>query len=383
MSNPRTGNLSLLQIGHGWDSKASGGGLDRVFYSLMHQFPKVGVRAKGLVIGTPSETTPNIIGAASKSDNILRRFAGLRRCHDEIRRGRTFDLTASHFALCTLPLLDRLRSTPLVTHFHGPWALEAQAEGADRVMTAVRWWIEKLVYRSSNRFIVLSEAFRDLLARRYGVPYERIDIVPGGVDVQRFAIPLSKSASRETLGWALDRPIVLSVRRLVRRVGLENLIAAMSYVRSKIPDVQLLIAGTGPLASKLEHQIAANSLEENARLIGFIPDVDLPAAYRAADLSIMPTRSLEGFGLVAVESLASGTPVLVTPVGGLPEVVSDLSPDLVMAGDSPRAIQDHLVAALNGDLSLPTARACRTFASEKYDWHVIAQRVKAVYENVI
>jgi glycosyltransferase involved in cell wall biosynthesis len=323
------------------------------------------------------------MGAASESDGLVRRLAAVRHRYKEATRQTTFDLTASHFALYALPLLDRLRSAPLVTHFHGPWALESEVEGASQFHLMMKRGVEKLVYGSSGRFIVLSEAFRNILSQEYGVPDDKIDIVPGGVDAQRFATPLSKSESREKLGWSLDRPIALSVRRLVRRVGLENLIAAMSHVRSKVPDVQLLIAGKGPLASELEARIAANDLEQHVRLLGFVPDAQLPVAYRAADVSVVPTRSLEGFGLVAVESLAAGTPVLVTPVGGLPEVVRDLSTDLIMTDGSPSAIQNHLVAALEGALKLPDSEACRAFAAEQYDWPVIAQQVKAVYEKML
>jgi len=383
MTNAAMGELSLLQIGHGWSPGHPWGGLDRVFYSLMHHFPETGVRAKGLVIGTCPNGNPDVIGAASQATSLVGRLTALRHRHEEATQQTAFDLTASHFALYTLPVLDRLRSTPLVTHFHGPWALEGQEEGAGRSLTAVRWGLEKLVYRSSNRFIVLSEAFRDTLSCKYGVPGTKIDIVPGGVDVGRFAVSSSKTECREMLGWPLDRPIILSVRRLVRRVGLENLITAISSVRSRIPDVQLLIAGKGPLAAELEAQIEAHGLEQHVRLLGFVPDDHLPIAYRAADISVVPTRSLEGFGLVAVESLAAGTPVLVTPVGGLPEVVRDLSRDLIMAGDAPPEIQDHLVAALDGSLRLPDTEACRAFAAERYDWTVIARQVKDVYEKVL
>lgn len=383
MSDASSSDLSVLQIGHGWNPTESGSGLDRVFYSLMHHLPGVGVGTKGLVIGSFSQNDLDVIGAASESAGLIRRFAAVRSRFSEATSQTTFDMIASHFALYTLPLLDRIRSIPLVTHFHGPWALESRAEGSGRVVTALRWGMEKLVYQSTNHFIVLSEAFRDILSQRYGMPRERIDIVPGGVDAERFAVSLSKSESRMRLGWPTDRPIVLSVRRLVRRVGLENLIKAVAHVRSQIPDVLLLIAGKGPLAPELETQIASNDLSHHVRLLGFVPDDHLPTAYRAADVSVVPTRSLEGFGLVAVESLAAGTPVLVTPVGGLPEVVRDLSLDLIMKDGSVSAIQDHLIAALKGSLKLPTSESCRSFATERYDWPVVAQQVKDVYSKVL
>jgi glycosyltransferase involved in cell wall biosynthesis len=230
---------------------------------------------------------------------------------------------------------------------------------------------------------VLSEAFKSLLVRTYGVCAGRVCVVPGGVDVDRFDSPLSPADAREQLGWPPDRPILLAVRRLVRRVGLGPLVDAMQRVRVRVPDALLLIAGKGPLADELRARIRHHDLDDHVRLLGFVPDETLPAAYRAADLSVVPTRSLEGFGLVAAESLAAGTPALVTPVGGLPEVVRDLSPDLVTESASTAALRRRLVAALDGSLSLPSAAECRDFAAARYDWPVVAQRVRAVYEEVL
>ncbi len=97
----------------------------------------------------------------------------------------------------------------------------------------------------------------------------------------------------------------------------------------------------------------------------------------------MPTVALEGFGLITVESLASGTPVLVTPVGGLPEAVAGLSRDLVLPATGAAAIAEGLGAALDGSLKLPDADACRAYARDNFDNSVIAKRVASVYGEAI
>src|SRR6185437_17166875 len=122
-------------------------------------------------------------------------------------------------------------------------------------------------------------------------------------------------------------------------------------------------------------------LTDNVRLLGFLPDAQLPAAYRAADVTVVPTVSLEGFGLIVVESLAAGTPCLVTPVGGLPEAVSGLSRALVLRSTGAEAIADGLGDALTGKMALPAARECAEFARRNFDWPVIAERVRLVYEE--
>jgi glycosyltransferase involved in cell wall biosynthesis len=147
-----------------------------------------------------------------------------------------------------------------------------------------------------------------------------------------------------------------------------------------VPDVLVVIAGSGPLKPELEARIAALGLERHVRLAGFVPDDVLPVAYRAADLSVVPTAALEGFGLVTVESLAAGTPCVVTPVGGLTDVVAPFAPQLVAESPSARDVADLLARALRGDVALPTAAQCERYAREGFDWPVVAARVRRVYE---
>jgi glycosyltransferase involved in cell wall biosynthesis len=166
-------------------------------------------------------------------------------------------------------------------------------------------------------------------------------------------------------------------------MGLENLISAIPQIRRRVPEVLLLIAGKGALSRELEARVRSLGLTDNVRILGFVPDEELPIAYRAADLSIVPTVALEGFGLIAVESLAAGTPVLVTPVGGLPEVVSDLSADLVLPGCDIGDLAEGLGAALRGELILPDAEASQSYVRARYDWPIVAARTREVYAEAL
>jgi glycosyltransferase involved in cell wall biosynthesis len=150
-----------------------------------------------------------------------------------------------------------------------------------------------------------------------------------------------------------------------------------------VPEVLLIVAGNGPLSGALRGLVRLRGLENNVRLVGFVPEQDLPIAYRAANLTVVPSAAFEGFGLVVVESIAAGTPVLVTPVGGLPEVVRDLSPELVLPAAGVGPLAEGLVAALTGDLPLPNAEVCRAYALAHYDWPAIAARVREVYAETL
>jgi glycosyltransferase involved in cell wall biosynthesis len=209
---------------------------------------------------------------------------------------------------------------------------------------------------------------------------QRIHVIPGGVDVDRFAISLSRRKSRRALGWPTDRPIVLCVRRLVRRVGVDTLIEAAVALRARVPDVLVLIAGDGPLRIELAARVAALGLDDHVRLLGFVPDEELPIAYRAADLSVVPSSSLEGFGLTTVESLAAGTPCVVTPVDGLTDVVAPFAPQLVTESRRAVDVAALLAAALLEEVPVPSAEECVSYARRDFDWPVIAGRVRYVYE---
>ena len=146
------------------------------------------------------------------------------------------------------------------------------------------------------------------------------------------------------MGLPTDRPMVLTVRRLARRMGLQELVSAFAMVRQRVPDALLAIVGGGALRPALEAQIDGLGLTGSVRLLGRVEDAVLPTLFRAADLSVVPSSALEGFGLTSVEFARGGTPPLVTPVGGLPEVVRGLSESLGVrryGGALPRGRDDR------------------------------------------
>lgn len=287
------------------------------------------------------------------------------------------DAVNIHFALYGLAAIPHLsKDVPITCTFHGPWAIESQQEGCSKLSAWLKRQIENQVYRRCDRFIVLSKAFGQILHQEYHIPWEKIHIIPGGVDTQRFQITLSRQQAREKLGWPQDRFILFTPRRLVHRMGLDKLLNTINHLNACNYNVWLAIAGKGPLREALEQQSTNLNLEDSVNFLGFLPDDDLPTAYQAADLTIMPSQSLEGFGLVLLESLASGTPVMCTPVGGMPEVITNFSPELITASPSEQAIALTLEAVLKGDIQLPERDACRDYASTHFNWNKIAHQVK-------
>lgn len=377
-----SGALHTIQLGMGWLPEQPGG-LNRYYADLIRALTALGVEVSGLVAGTSevSRQTAGRIRAFSPVQAPLpRRLVAVRRQCGALLAADRSALPVAHFALYALPCLDLWRDRPLVVHFHGPWALEGRTEGENRLAVAFKFAVERQVLRRAVGCIVLSRAFATILETRYRVPAERIHVVPGGVDCDRFAIPESEEDARRRLGWPSGRPIVLVLRRLVRRMGLEDLIDAVALARARVPDLLLLVGGSGRLADELQARATAQGLAEQVRFLGRVPEDDLALAYRAATLTVVPTVALEGFGLVAAESLAAGTPVLATPVGGLPEVLHDLSPDLVLPAAGAAALAEGLSAALSGAIGLPDRQRCADFARARYDWPNVGRRVREVYD---
>lgn len=377
--------LHVLQLGLEWFGDGVGGGASRVMADLMAALPEAGVRASGVVAGprdVAAHTDGRVRAFAGEGHSLPRRLWGARRAVAGALRRERVDVVAAHFALYAAPCLDRLARVPLVAHFHGPWAAESQREGAGRAAVAAKAALERLVYRRAARVIVLSEAFA-ALATGYGIDPARLRVIPGAVDLARFAVRENRAEARARLGWPVERRIVLSVRRLDRRMGLDRLLEAWPDVVRAAPDALLLVAGRGPLAGALRAQAGRLGLSGHVRFLGFVPDADLPLCYRAADLAVVPSAELEGFGLTAAEALAAGTPCLVTPVGGLPEVVSGLSPSLVLRSACVAEIAAGLAAALSGRMALPDAGACARYAMQRFGRARMAEAVAGVYREVL
>jgi glycosyltransferase involved in cell wall biosynthesis len=377
--------MNVLQIGLEWFPE-HGGGLDKLYYDYIHQLPNVDIQLNGLVVGSSQvESNSNgIVKAfAPKDSSLWKRWLGVYRSVQRLMRQSDYDLVAVHFALYAFPLMVQLQRQPIVFHFHGPWALESQIEGDARLAVQAKKRVESFAYHRGNSFIVLSTAFRNLLHREYQVPLEKIYIIPPGVDNTFFNIPFSHAKARKQLNWPQDNFIFLTVRRLVRRMGLENLIEAVDLVRKEYPNVLLLIAGKGSLAETLQKKINTMGLGNHIKLLGYVSDYDLKLAYRAADISVVPTLNLEGFGLIVIESLAAGTPVLGTPVDAIPETLSPLSEDLVFAGSTPEHMAKGMIEVLAGQRKLPSSNECVSYARNNYSWPVIAPRIKDVYSKSI
>ncbi|PAX53896.1 glycosyltransferase family 4 protein, partial [Brunnivagina elsteri] len=358
---------SILCVGLGWFPKTPGG-LERYIYDLTHQLAvnQDHIELCGIDLPEVEANLPiQFTNLASADESMLQR---LRSCRSNFRktRGEKPDAINLHFALYSFPILDLLpKGVPVTFNFHGPWASEGigETKGSKISFLIKKWLIEQRTYNRCDRFIVLSKAFGNVLHQDYQIPWEKIHVIPGGVDIERFQPNLSRQQARTKLGWQQDRQIIFTSRRLVNRVGIDKLLNAIAKIKHTVPDVWVAIAGRGPLENILRQQATELGLDDYVKFIGFLPDEDLPVAYQAADLSIMPSQSFEGFGLAIVESLACGTPVICTPIGGMPEILQNFSPQLITDSADENAIADTLEQVLLGKIDIPSRSQCRDYVT--------------------
>lgn len=303
-----------------------------------------------------------------------------------------FDILHFHLTLPSVGVLlcRESRHPAKVASFYGPWDEEERTEkqmnghvGFPHVKASLFRLLQRYVLQHSQRVVVLSQFSRRQVTEILGTA-PAIQLVPGGVDLERFQPAADRQRVKTQLRLPVDEPVLLTVRRLVPRMGIEALIGAMPEILSHGRRVTLVIGGDGPLRPELERQVANLGLSAHVRFTGFIPGETLPSYYQAADLFVMPTRALEGFGLATVEALACGTPVIGTAVGATEEILSVLDRRLLILESTPHAIAATTLACLDSDLLAPAFRLrCRQYAEDRYTWERAVDRLEEVYRTVV
>jgi glycosyltransferase involved in cell wall biosynthesis len=242
-----------------------------------------------------------------------------------------------------------------------------------RMRAEGRNWIEGRVLRRCNLIIALSRYTQMKLQRRHGIPGERVKIVPGGVDLVRFQPVVDKAAVRYALAVPQDRFVLLTVRNLVPRMGLDNLVLAMKDVVKRIPQALLDVGGHGPLRDELLALVDRLGLRQHVRMAGFIPEDTLACYYQMADLFVLPSLDLEGFGMVTLEALACGLPVLGTPVGGTREILTRWDERFLLNDGRPQTLAQGIIDChrrldARAGQAARISRYCREFVENHYSW---------------
>ncbi len=210
--------------------------------------------------------------------------------------------------------------------------------------------LEKKCLEQSDYVTAESEFTRTLLRKGHGTRLaDRVRVIPGWVD-ERFRPAADRTGEKLKLGLPVDRPIFFTLRRMVPRMGLDLLLAACGRLARSGKAFCLAIAGEGPLRRSMEARARKEGLGGAVVFPGRLSDDDVPRWYAAADAFVLPTVALECFGLIALEAMASGRPVLATPAGAIPEVVGRFEPAWLAREVSSEAFGELLGKYLSGEL---------------------------------
>jgi D-inositol-3-phosphate glycosyltransferase len=303
----------------------------------------------------------------------LRAFRARHRLH--------YDLVHSHYWMSAwaATYLQRLWDVPHVAMFHTLGEAKNRARAGEhepphRIQT------ERRVVATADAIVAASEHERALLMDLYGAAAQRIEVIPCGVDPERFR-PLERAACRRELGLG-GEPLVLFVGRLEPLKGIELLIDALVH----LDGVTLLVVGgdarSAAYQAELERRAARRAVAARVRFVGAVPQERLPLYYNAADVCAVPSF-YESFGLVALEALACGVPVVAARVGGLSATVRDGENGFLVPWRDPavfaerigRLVQDHALRGRMGQAARMTA--------QRFTWIGVSRQLEALYVRLL
>lgn len=242
--------------------------------------------------------------------------------------------------------------------------------------------LSRWLWRQADAGIAISEAIRRFAIAYEGVSPQKIHTIHYGLDpASVHAPPDARTRLRQELGLPADAPLVGSVCRLIEQKGLDNALDGFAQVVAEFPAAHYAIAGDGPLRGALEAQAARLGVADRVHFLGW--RADAPAIFAALDVLLAPSR-WEGFGLVFLEAMALGVPVISTRVSAIPEVIADGETGWLVPPDDPAAIAGALRAALaDPDERCRRGEAGRARLESQFTVDAMVERTLAVYRGVV
>jgi len=245
------------------------------------------------------------------------------------------------------------------------------------LIDGIEWW---MTYEA-KRVIVCSNSVKWEIESHFNLPHDKVTVIPNGVEVSTFNLNINREEVKRRYGIKPNERIVLFIGRLVPQKGVDMLIKAVPLIIQRHRDARILIAGDGWSRTYLEELVKSMNLGDHVRFLGFISDWELADLMVAADVLVVPSV-YEPFGIVALEGMAAGTPVVATNIGGLSEIIEHDRTGVLVYPRNPesiawgvnRVLSDHKYADW-------LVRNARRKVLEAYSWEEIAKRTVEVYES--
>lgn len=291
-------------------------------------------------------------------------------CIAKIRRRFNFDLIDAHYVYP-----DGFAAALTAKVFKVPLTISARGSDINRYarMFGIRSFL-RFVLLKADRIICVSKALKKEIIRLQ-VPEEKITVVPNGVDFEKFK-SISKTTARKNLGLPDKKKIILYVGRLDANKGVDLIIRSLKNINreTKEKDAHLIIAGNGQAYNKLEDLTNSLNLSKQVLFVGSVPHNELYQWYSAADVFCLPSK-MEGWPNVIMEAMACGIPVVATPVGGIPEIITS---------DKVGLLTQRSIAKISKTLNIALqvhwdSNQIKKHA-ERYTWLAVADAVYNIFE---
>ena len=241
--------------------------------------------------------------------------------------------------------------------------------------------VGKETLKEADKIIAVSNATKNYVLS-LGAKPNKVTVLHNGVDLKRFKpMPEKRGEMRRKLGIPQGSIVVLTVRRLVYKNGIDTLIESANIAIKKNSKIVFLAVGKGPDFNNVQVRIKQLGIEGNFKLTGFVKDEDLPLYYNAADLFVLPSKSGEGLPLVALEAMACGLPVVATNVGGIREIMNNEYGKLVPPNNAD-LLANAIIEFAGMDFSSRKSEL-RAMVEQKFSWDANVERLIEIYEELI
>jgi len=253
----------------------------------------------------------------------------------------------------------------------------------------------RLILKKADFVQVISNYLAEM-ARKYGYRGE-IDVVPNGVDLKMYNVSCIKHDSekiKSRLGISSNDKIIITVSRLVEKNGIGDLISAVGLLDTLYPpagdhpqggktqNTKLLVLGSGPLRRRLEDSVGGLGLQDKVFFLGDISNEEVPKYLAIADIFVRPSLS-EGLGTAFLEAMATGVPIIGTPVGGIPDFLKNSETGLFCEVKNPASIAKKIKLLLeDDDLRSKIIRNARQLIEERYSWDKIAPQMAEIFDKI-
>ncbi len=237
--------------------------------------------------------------------------------------------------------------------------------------------VYRIMLSKADEIIAVSDSAKRFISYFTDVP---VRVIPNGVDTSRFR-RMDKIEAREIMGFG-EEPFFLYVGRLVGKKGLFTLLLAFKDVSREIENVKLRMAGKGKLRPVLSSMSKAMGTDGNVEFLGYVPDESINALFSSADIFVLPSSFGESFGIVILEAMAAGTPVIGTKVGGIEEILDGGRYGLLVSPSDPKELAGTMLELLGDEERRKTLskRALKRVRSN-YDWRAVSRQVMDAYEK--